>query len=562
VAHVGLATAIATRGITNVNPIGGGGRATWGYITQGIPVDLESIVPAPLLSTAAHDENGIQRLLNNNVVDIRYTEVFRSVFWHPDREYTGFAADGFWYTDGLLDPTHVPFKATWAQEGESEASINRGDLDRFPKKILVVATVQEIAIFNADDLTLWMRFNLAVVSPPGFGPFLGAPSFEIRSVSFDNGFLVVATNGGLRIADFRTDKALALGSASSKRSVTTGLANRNSSTYMDGSTISLFISSDDCLMVDTEILSLPSGAVKRGYTVCALAHPVGFDGIILSKPGISAPTVKATIIDKNVTSAWEVDDDEDGDTESPFFIDAGTSWLGQQVAPGDILSTDAATEHTVVAIEQIVPGSHLVLDPELELDQAGAEYTIRRQVPVVRINAQAGCYFANGENRVTSVQTTDWFEGGTPIFTNLSTGHATAGLNATVDSINDLFVTATGDVYIATSIGIFYISAEDLDENRTAVFTYSSTSVATGTATYQILEGVGESCPAVAVDPETGNVLVVLDEIEGAVTVKSVISEINPNIHQTFRYFDQVGIVRALVSYRNPTGPPDNTEVE
>lgn len=539
-----LGASILSRGI-RVDPLGGVGRASRGYVLQGVPVAAIVPDPTPLITSA---------LLNTDIREMRFVEVYRSPFWHPDREYTGYAANGLWYTDGELDPTHVPFKASWAEEGEGVETSNRGSQDSFPRRILIILTALEVCIFNADTLAVWLRFTLPRTSPPGRGPFLGLPTTELRSMSFDNGFLVVATEQGLRIANFQMDEAYSLRAFTSKRSLTTGLVNRNEDTYMDGATIAPVLGANNCLRVDTQILSNPSGASKRGYTVCVATNAYGFDGIVLSKPGISLPEVKTTAIARSFTSAWSVYDDSDGDGTSPYLVDAGSNWLGLQVSEGDTLVTDIPSTHTVVEVDQVIPGSRLKLDPELDTSATGAAYVIVRGCPAARIRGDGALYLANGESRISIFEGTDWYEGVTPLFSNLTTTALSVKLNAVVESINDLALTGSGDVYAATSLGIFYAALGTFEDGGVASFRYSSEGVVDEVAEYKILYGSGKSCPAVGVDPETGNVIVSLNSTD---ETSSVVTEINPNIHHAFRYFDKVGLVKTLVTYRNPSGPPD-----
>ena len=550
-----LGKAIATRGIL-VDPLGGLGRATRGYVTKGSPASSITLDPAPLLSTSAVDANGIQRLLSDTVLEAHYVEVYRSVFWHPDREYTGFAADGYWYTNGVVNGSHNPPRATWSTEATT-ANIDCGTLDRFPRRILVVLTPIEVCIFDADDLTVWRRFRVARSSPPALGPVLGPPSSELRSVSFSNGFLVVATSSGIRIVDFRRDFAYTYQTSTSYRSKLTGLQNRNNPTYMDGLPVLPTLPTNNCTSVSVENISVPTGTDKRSFTLCGVGTSLGFCGMVLDRPGISAPQVKSESISRTFAIAWSVYDDGDGDSTSPYFIDLGSNWLGVEVSPGDTLITDALTTHTIVSVDQIVPGSRLTVSPELPLTASGAGYLIRRGCRLVRVQPDGTLYVSNGTNRITHVTNNSWYWGVTPVFLNLSTSQPTSELSAVVSSMNDLFITPGGDIYAATSLGVFKATEQILEDGALTPFLYSSTDVTEVAAKYKILVGSGRDCPAVAVDPETGNVLVSLNEPEGSWVKKSVVTEINTTIQQAFRHFDNVGIVRSIATYRNPFGPPD-----
>lgn len=548
-----LGVSLATRGLRS-RPSGGIGRASRGYSTEGLVAVAEVADPPPLISSTLLDSNGTPRLVSDKVQDTRYIDVYRTPFWHPDREYTGYAANGLWYTNGVRNPAHPQYQASWAAESSSE---NRGVASGFPRRMLVVLTDVEVCLLNADTLDVWMRFLLPRVAPPALGPFLGPAATSLRSVDFSNGFLVVATDSGLRVADFRRDLAYSYRSGGSNRSTSAGLASRNSDVYMDGAVIPGSLSTNNQLKISAEHVSNPSGAQKNSYTLAVSCHDKGFCGITLDSPFTSYPTVKNTTIQRTIASGWSVYDDGDGDTSSPYLIDSGTNWLGFQVSEGDTLITDLLTTHTILLVDQVVPGSRLKLTPELPLSASGSSYVIRRRVPTAKILSNGTLYLANGDNKVTYVTDNFWYYGPSPVFSNLESDYPTSKLNTVVSAINDLAVTGSKDAYIATTIGVFYAPLQGLYDRSKATFRYSSADVTEVSASYKILVGSGQDCPAVGVDPETGNVVVALNEVEGSWIKKSVVTEINPNIHQAFRFFDKVGVVKSFATYRNPSGPPD-----
>ena len=160
-------------------------------------------------------------------------------------------------------------------------------------------------------------------------------------------------------------------------------------------------------------------------------------------------------------------------------------------------------------------------------------------------------YFANGVGGVGVVRDQSWITTSNFIFSTLNVAsNEFADLAAPVESINDL--ARRGDqCLIATSEGVFGVSDTELAAQRTAGFLYSTQSVSVAEASYKILFGDDKNCSAISVDPETGNIMVAVTDVD------SVVTEINPNTQQAFRYFDNVGRVKALVAYRNPEGPPD-----
>lgn len=513
----------------------------------------------PLLSPDAVDNFGIRRLISGNIRTIRFVEVYRSLFAHPDREYTGYAQNGFWYTNGVLDSTHDPAQATWAiTEGGGE---NRSGTASMPDRILVTTTFAEVCIFNADTLDVWMRFLIPTSIPSTIGNFLGKPDTKVFAADFYNGFLVVVTDEGLKIANFRADEAYFY-SSSDVLLADNPLQDRNDTEYMDDSSsisdASRLLSGSYCLCISSNSVSNPVTTTKRGYTIAAVGHTLGFDGLILAKPGLAYPEAKNVPISRSFSAPWEAVDDGDGDTLTPLFIDDTTNWVGLGVEAGDVLVTDTPTTHIVTEVNQTVPGHTLILDPPLTVGATGSTYSVYRRVPAVKVDLDGSLYFANGDNRITKIDTSDWFEGGTAIFSNLTTAFPTSDLGALTSDINALAVVPNaGEFYVATSVGVFYGTDQDLENSAKLEYRYSTLYATNAEATYKILVGLGEAVGAVAVDPETGSVAVSVNEIEADVIVKSVVSEINVGLQQTFRYFDNVGVVRDIAAYRNPLGPPD-----
>jgi hypothetical protein len=178
-------------------------------------------------------------------------------------------------------------------------------------------------------------------------------------------------------------------------------------------------------------------------------------------------------------------------------------------------------------------------------------YQILRSVTAVLISPSLELYFANGSGSVGVVRSPDWSTSPNTVFSDFRVASDNfSELTTTPEAINDL-AKRGDDLLIATSLGVFVASDTDLNERRRAGFVYSTQAVAEPRATYRILEGSETNCAAVAVDPETGHILVAVTDRQ------SVVSEINPNIQQVFRFFDNVGQVKSLATYRNPSGPPD-----
>lgn len=554
---------VVTRGLGAIRPSGGVGRASRGWVLDypnGIDESIVDLDPIPLLSTLAFDKNGVQRLLSNDIRSLDFAHASRERFANPDREYTGYAANGFWYTNGVADPTHVPFKATWATEGEGSPGDNRSDLDRMPARLIIAATRAEVAIFDADSLTLWMRFVVGVTPPPGNGAWAGAPSCLIREVRYSNGILVAATSEGLRVADFRKDVGYLLGDSAAYGSGTAGLATRNEETFFDATSsvnTNFLVQNTECTSVDLRTFSisvLTSGSTKDSRTVAAVGHPDGITAIQLDNPDFSVVRTRRHPSVLSVPNGWEIEDDFDGDSTSPFFVDDNfnaTLWESLGAQKGDTLVTDTGLTLTITEVDQIQGGRRLWVSPEVSVSATGASYSITKRVSSVLLSPELHLYFANGVGGVGVVRDQSWVTTSNFIFSTLNVAsNEFADLAAPVESINDL--ARRGDqCLIATSEGVFGVSDTELAAQRTAGFLYSTQSVSVAEASYKILFGDDKNCSAISVDPETGNIMVAVTDVD------SVVTEINPNTQQAFRYFDNVGRVKALVAYRNPEGPPD-----
>ena len=124
--------------------------------------------------------------------------------------FTGFAKDGFRYTDGVQDAG--PVEAPWRQESTfpSGNRSNRGD---FPDEVLIAVTDDEVVLFDIDSWpttspVVWMRFE---IGPSDNYYLMARNAGVIRDVSMANGTLVASSvhtgseNGRLHIADFKAD---------------------------------------------------------------------------------------------------------------------------------------------------------------------------------------------------------------------------------------------------------------------------------------------------------------------------------------------------------------------
>jgi hypothetical protein len=524
-----------------------------------VPPEEEELEAEEGAISTEPDSNGIPRLVSNNVRDIRFVEIRNFRFANPDRDFTGYAASGFWYEDGVPEPAHSPFKATWASEGEGSPSSSRGDLDRFPDRVFLITTDKEVVFINADDLTVWMRLY-PYTAPHSVGSLVGDSDTHLFQADFVNGFLVVATDEGLRIADFTKDKGYTLKSASAFES-SSGLEDRNAVDYTDtdisGEPGVKTVVDDECLSVSGAVKSEYSGQTKGDVTVAAVGHLNGISGVRLifpETPPDESPQVQKMSLSLTLGGAWEALDDGDGDSTTPYITSSSSPavWHGKGIMPGDLLVTDAMTEHTIIE----AAAELMTIYPEIMASLTGTSLTVTRKAAEVVTEPGATLLFSDGVNQVTYVDSEAWYDGTVFGGSDFLTSVPTARLSATADEINDIAVFG-GDIYIATDLGVFFVTKDELETAEalkyiTIEFRYAISGAATEGASFEILEGSWDNATAVAVDPETGHVAVAVSGDGNA-----VITEIDTSIQQAFRFFEKNKEVHVIATYRNPEGPPD-----
>jgi hypothetical protein len=74
-------------------------------------------------------------------------------FFHPQTlKHSGYAADGYWYSSGVVDTTN---KASWCKEDQS---VVRGERKDFPNPALVLLADSAIGIYEASNakFPMWM----------------------------------------------------------------------------------------------------------------------------------------------------------------------------------------------------------------------------------------------------------------------------------------------------------------------------------------------------------------------------------------------------------------------
>jgi len=529
-----------TRGILT-RPSGAAPLTTRGRLRSTRSAYTGTTDPVPVLSTASLDTLGTARLVHDEVLDTQFVEVDRMRFSHPDRTYTGFAADGFWYANGVVDPAHSPPRATWALEAQGT---NRGELDTFPTRLFVVTTREEVVLIDADTLDVWFRVLRGVSNE-----LLGNSRMP-RAASFVEGFLVIATDNAPLILDFGLDQSVILGTGSSVAVTAVGLSARNATTYTD-TTVTLpggdrLVASVDCLSVGVGLVASPT-LESEDYTVlAAVGHPTGLSAIRLRSPGDATYPVVHPHEFKLTQGAWLTVDDGDGDATTPYFTAASTNWSGLGVEEGDTLDIMGME----IVITEVL-GDRLSVTPEIPLAASGASYNIFRPVNALLIK-DTTLYFASGQRRIRAVRDDTWFDLVTALYgADFIVATDEGRLSPSAGDINDIALRGT-DVYAATGNGVHILTDDNLEDNAVGLYAYSTLAVVDQVAAYRILQGTGINCTALAIDPETGNLTVA-----ASTPSASVISEVDIDNQQAFRFFDEVGRVNSLLAFRNTNGPPD-----
>lgn len=173
--------------------------------------------------------------------------------------FTGYARDGYRYTNGVKDSG--PVSAPWRTEA---SSANRSSRPDFPNKALLVVTLRELVIFDLDtyngnppNLRVWMRFLLGNDASNFWA--LGRGVESILSVGMKNGLLAVGTQdtgwevGGLITIDFRATTTAT--TFSMVRSDGQWIGN-GTKTIVDRNTTSCYLSSGSYRLDSEKVFSL------------------------------------------------------------------------------------------------------------------------------------------------------------------------------------------------------------------------------------------------------------------------------------------------------------------
>lgn len=495
-------------------------------------------------SSLTTDSNGIQHLLGAQVVDFQFVDVTKSRFYAPDSDYTGYGANGFYYTAGALDPGFVQYKALWAVEGESAASINRGDRDAFPNRIFVVTTTEDVVILNADDLTVWMRFRKDVTSF-GTGYLIGDSSTTLYGARFVSGWLVVATSNGLRMADFRRDICYYFGATGTgQRSYSPtdptsggGVSNRNTDGIVDQ--VAGAGGSGGKTVLAAACTGLSVGTI--GTTLVAAIHHVrGFTGVLINSTAVTIPQL--TEHDWVATfGAWDASEEPPGSYEY-IRMTASANFTSNGVRAGDTAPADGQVivdvddENDVLQVEDLgAPDSDSSLD-------------IYRPVYASAISAEGKLYLTSGST-VLELEGSGWYTGSA--VDGFDQNLNRVNLGSSVTRVYDLALVGD-DVFLATDRGVFRTTDDDFQpSSENYVWLYST---GNETALYTLLT-VTDRIVAVAVDPETASLLIL--GTEGSSSRLTEMSLIENRVLRTFTETELGGAATVLFAYENPNGPPD-----
>ena len=174
-------------------------------------------MPYPLI-TSYTDSTGRQLILSNEIRDLLVLDIAGDEFFSPGAMYNGYAVDGRYYLAGNV--TSNP-SATWATQ---TPDAHRGPSNIFPGLAFVVLTDREVSIIDGNNFTLFLRFTVSEPIPgvpidgiflewvadedhSSFYSALGVYGMSFNEVAWADGRLVVATNNGIRVFDFKEDTA-------------------------------------------------------------------------------------------------------------------------------------------------------------------------------------------------------------------------------------------------------------------------------------------------------------------------------------------------------------------
>jgi hypothetical protein len=516
------------------------------------------------IGTGVTDKNGIAMLTSNTIRFSKYIDISTSAFANPDATYFGYAADGYYREEGSAVPTPAtgqPAKATWATEGEhSTPTATRGLEDGFPSRIFVILTDAEVAILNADDLTVWIRFTRG--ASPGITAqyFLGGSTSNLIDADFDEGVLtVVATDYttanpvvNLMIADFRSDSMLRVGEVTGDNTLPNKtIVDRNAVIWATAGThaITNFGTTGTTGPLPGRAAHSVSIVTKLNKTYIATGTNEGLSITTLKLKSTGYDTSHTAnypqSFSKTYAGGYAAVDDFDGDALTPYLTaPTSSAWHSDGIRAGDLVSfgTGAATAyHRIVSVGD---SNLLTLTPEVSstLTDAGS-YRIVREVPALYFQSLLSLFYTTSNGAATQQQDQTYQSS-----KNILDPWTSPDYSAIIPStrIHDLQVIGAS-LYVATNVGIYRVALTGSSSGLPATLDYSS---ASGAGIYKILDH--ETATALAVDPESGHLIAATFDT-GASKVKEIDIE---NFHQIVKTTTGTTEVFSLMGYTNPNGPP------
>jgi hypothetical protein len=326
-----------------------------------------------------------------------------------------------------------------------------------------------------------------------------------------------------------------------------------SSALSDADVLALFTSAsegvlsgdnDPAFLLTDECISL-STTYTNSNVAAVVGHNSGFTSLV--KEPISYPRSSKHDFTDTKSTTWTVTSD------NPTVVSTDATGIdGEGWAKGDLLSLDGVSG--TYSIESVADSSVTVSSSIAA--GTGGTLTVVRPVHRTLLQGEA-LYYTHGLSKI-SKNTDDWIEAYSDSWSPIDAFAAVTG-TVTLPGISSLTELAyiNGDIYVGSDIGVLRIESSTFTEDAQGATLQYSSSV--GDGKYQVLQGDGDGCTALGVDPETGHLLVAVTDS----SADSSVTEIDTSIHQAFQFFDANSTpavtesVTTIVSYRNVNGPPD-----
>jgi hypothetical protein len=513
------------------------------------------------ISTTAQDANGIAMLLSDSIKYIQYVDLTITTFYSPDAGYTGYSYTGYGFTNGVVDLSFSPQIASWSTEGQHTIATNsRGLLDKFPDRIFVITTVAEVVILNADNLDVWMRFTLASGST---GTFLGTATTVVKKALFVEGYLIVYTEGAIRIASFTKDFGYVISGASVVRSGW-DLSKRNDVSFWITSSVAITNThSTQKTLMSSDILCMDAKYINDNVLV-AVGHPKGFSSVDITNIEVAGlDRSKHNELKIAVTvggSGWEIVDDGDGDATSPIFAEdypnpSPTNWTSAGVKAGDTVEVDFGSGNVSYQISQVnenVSGQGLVFTTEATLYQSSSannlQYQIYRAVDAVDILYSGELILSNGHSSV-AMSSSAWRDvtqssfGGFTVAQNYSNMSGGGKVN--------IIVSDSDEIFVGTSQGLYRTTKPKMEAEEAAEFWYSSSSVS---RYYDVIKDhtlPSTSVTSIAKDSESGHLFFAFNGTAG------ILFGVDLASHRLSSSTTSTTPIEGLGGFRNNNGPPN-----